>query len=709
MPILNGSGQEARFLFQVNEINFAVADFSTREAISELFDIDLTLAKEDEIDFDDVIGQPALLTLLESDPDRFFHGIVSEFMKVGMQGRFFVYQARVVPSAWLLSLEQDCRIFQNKTVEEIITQIFNDRGITSDRFDFRLQGSYEPREYCVQYRETDLNFVSRLLEEEGIFYFFEHSRDNHLMVFGDGTVNYQPIPGEAGIPFRPSAGLGVTEEFINDFRFYRQIRTGKITIRDFDFKRPSLDLTAEKKGDYFDDLERYDYPGEYYDSKRGKSLAEIRFQESMMLKDRMEGRSICPRLVPGFTFELTDHALETFNQEYLLLAINHGGSQPQVFEELAGSAGSSYSNHFSGVPSSTIIRPARHTPKPVVEGVQTAIVVGPSNEEIYTDEYGRVKVQFHWDREGQRDEHSSCWIRVSQVSAGAGWGAIDVPRIGHEVIVDFIEGDPDRPIIIGRVYHGANAPPTGLPGKGMVSGMKSNSTPGGGGYNEFTMNDTKGKEAITIHGQYDMNTTVENNRTTTINSGNDTITVKAGTRSVTVKGDTSLTVQAGSRTVSVTGGNYSSTASAGVIIHGKSAGVSITGDSKGVTISGTGKGVVISGTGEGVTVSGTGKGVTVSGTGKGVVISGKGEGVGIAGAGKGVVIEGKGGPGVSISGTPEFFASGKAKAIISSPNVEIGDKLVTVQGTKIQLSAGSGSITIDATGVTIKGALVKIN
>lgn len=550
------SAQEAKFLFEITGTQYEtlVLDFSVNERISNPFEMKISIACVDEINFDDVIGKESVLTIRGNEADRPLHGVINNFMQTGSRGRFYLYSATVVPSVWFLSLEKDCRIFQNKTVQDIVSQVFQEGGIASDRFEFRLQNQPQPKEYCVQYRETDLNFVSRLLEEEGIFYFFEHFEDKHIIVFADSTVAYQPIQGNANVTFNPSQGVVPEEECVYGFVFSKKVLSGKYTQRDFNFEKPSLDLTAQEQADTFQNYEVYDYPGSYLEEEKGKKLTQVRLQESIAYIETTEGNGVCPRFIPGFTFNLTDHDCSNFNQEYLLVEVLTTGAQPQALQEQAGEGmGMSYSNDFIAIPSSTIYKPNRNSRKPMIEGVQTAIVVGPQGEEIYTDEYGRVKVQFHWDREGTKDENSSCWIRVSQVSAGAGWGAIDIPRIGHEVIVSFLEGDPDRPIITGRVYNGTNMPPSDLPGGGMISGMKSNSTPGGGGYNEITMNDTKGEESMTIHAQYDMNTTVENDRSTTIVSGNDTTAVQAGTQSVTVKGDTSLTVEAGDRIVDVTG------------------------------------------------------------------------------------------------------------------------------------------------------------
>jgi type VI secretion system secreted protein VgrG len=517
--VLGPMASEAQFLFEIAGKELAVMAFTAREEISSPFQVDLTLASEDDIKFDAVISKEALLTISGNGVDRYFHGIINEFMQSGNQGRFHLYQATMVPSLWLLSLEQDCRIFQNKSVQDIVKQILEEAGITSDRFEFRLQNPPQPREYCVQYRETDFNFISRLLEEEGIFYFFEHGKDKHLLVFGDGTINYQPIQGEASVVFRPADAMVPEEEFVNSFVLSRQIRSGKSTLQDFNFQKPSLDLTSQKEASSFPKLEIYDYPGEYLEQDRGKKLADIRLQEAVTFTDSADANSVCPRLTPGFTFKLADHERENFNQEYLLLEVMHNGSQPQVLEEHAGTGGASYSNQFLCIPASVTFRPVRNTPKPVVEGVQTAIVTGPGGEEIYTDEHGRVKVQFHWDREGKRDEKSSCWIRVSQVWAGAGWGAMYIPRIDQEVIVDFIEGDPDRPIITGRVYHGTNKPPYTLPEDKTKSTIKSDSSIGGGGSNEFRFEDKKGEEEIFLHAQKDQVVVVENDRAES--TGND--------------------------------------------------------------------------------------------------------------------------------------------------------------------------------------------
>ena len=501
----NGTpAMQVHFLFQIFEApdtELRVVDFTATESISSPYRVELTLASEDELGFDAALGKAALLTIASQDADRYFHGIINQFTQVGISGRFNVYRASMVPSLWLLSLEQDCRIFQDMSVPDIVGAILQDRRISTEGFVFRLQGQYEPRTYCVQYRETDLNFISRLLEEEGIFYFFEHAEDKHLLVFGDGTVNYQPILGQARVPFHVADARVAQEEAVSSFILSRRIHPEKVILRDFNFENPALDLSAPKPSGPSQELEIYDYPGEYLAEARGSSLAQIRLQEAVMFKDKGEGQGVCPRFTTGFVFTLTDHELDDINQEYLLVEVAHTGSQTQALDEESSGGGFDYSNHFLAIPSSVTFRPERNAPKPVVEGIQTAIVVGPSGEEIYTDEYGRVKVQFHWDRRGGNDETSSCWMRVSQLWAGTGWGAMFIPRIGQEVIVDFLEGDPDRPLITGRVYHRDNMPPYNLPDEKTKSTIKSYSSPDGEGFNEVRFDDLKGEEQVFIHAE----------------------------------------------------------------------------------------------------------------------------------------------------------------------------------------------------------------
>lgn len=530
-----------RFTFKVNSTELMVVAFRIEEQVSSPFSADLELASEEQLQFDDMVGQIGLLTIESGDSDRYLNGIVSRFVQSGINGRFLLYEARIVPQCHLHLLERDCRIFQNKSVPDIAKEVLEESGLTGDLFDFRLQGNYRPREYCVQYRESDLHFISRLLEAEGIFFFFEHSAEKHLMVFGDGTVNYQPIAGQDRVIFNPGSGMVAEEEAVLDFRLARQLHSGRYTLRDFNFEKPSLDLTEQHTDQDNKLREVYDYPGVYVTNEAGRHLARVRLQQAVLFKERAWGNSVVPRFLPGFTFKLHGHDMPGLNKEYLLTAVVHTGAQPQVLaEKAAGQAGTRYENEFVAIPSSAILRPEIRTHKPVVEGVQTAIVTGPSGEEIYTDMHGRVKVQFHWDRLGKQDEKSSCWIRVSQAWAGAGWGAMFIPRVGQEVIVDFIEGDPDRPIITGRVYHGTNTPPYKLPDEKTKSTIKSDSTIGGGGFNEIRFEDKKGGEEVYLHAQKDWSITVRNDKRQSV--GNDDSLSVGHNRTQDVERDLSETV-----------------------------------------------------------------------------------------------------------------------------------------------------------------------
>jgi type VI secretion system secreted protein VgrG len=548
----NGRANEPEFLFKIckPEKELGVLAFTATERMSSPFEVRLTLVSEDEITFDKVMNKEALLTIVSEDKagkpnERYFHGIISEFTQAGRSGRFHMYRARVVPALWRLSLERDCRIFQEKKIPGIVEDILKDGEIKTDRYSIpkKVKDDCQSKTYCVQYRETDLNFISRLLEEEGIFYFFEHAEDKHVLIFGNDPVSYKPIEGKKEVVFNDDRGMVPNEDFVSDITLSCQVHTGKVTLRDFNYETCKVDLRAEQKADEYDKLEVYDYPGEYAEQDPGKKLAQIRLQEATMFKEKAEGKSNCSRFAPGFTFTLEEHGLDALNKEHLLVEVTHRGSQPQVLEERAGTGVNEYSNTFLCIESSVPFRPVRATPKPVVEGVQTAIVVGPKGEEIYTDDdgFGRVKVHFHWDRKGEKNEESSCWIRVGQLWAGVEWGAMFIPRIGQEVIVDFIEGDPDRPIITGRVYNNTHMPPYTLPEHKTKSTIKSNSSPDGDGFNEIRFEDKKGEEEIFIHGEKNLDLRVKHDRKEWI--GNDGHLIVQNNLFEGVEGNKHLTVK----------------------------------------------------------------------------------------------------------------------------------------------------------------------
>ncbi|HEX5746719.1 MAG TPA: type VI secretion system tip protein TssI/VgrG [Archangium sp.] len=493
-----------------------VVRFSGTEGVSSLFEFQVELASTNPyIDFADMLGKSALLTLRGELVPRFLNGLISRFEQLNELPHYTLYRATVTPLAWRLEQRYDCRIFQKLDTPAILKKVFDTAGIPADRVRFVLTNNYEPRDYCVQYRESDWAFVSRLMEEDGIFYFFEHAADKHVLVLGDGKPALKPIDGPDALCFRRETGMVVLEDHVRRFRFSEEVRSGKATLRDYRFKQPGLKMEVEHKAEVDSDLEVYDYPGEYQDPAqgtlaKGKTIARVRLEAFQATKRVGRGESDCERLCPGRMFTLEEHPRGDYNGRYLLTQVKHEGQQPHVLDEESQGGEFSYSNEFMCVPHHVPYRPARVTPRPHVKGSQTAVVVGPAGEEIYVDEWGRVKVQFHWDRQGQMDEHSSCWVRVSQLWAGEAWGAMFIPRIGQEVIVDFIEGDPDRPIIIGRVYNGNNLVPYALPAEKTKSTIKSNSSLDGGGYNELRFEDEKGQEQVFIHAQRNMDVHVKN-------------------------------------------------------------------------------------------------------------------------------------------------------------------------------------------------------
>ena len=538
----------ADYTFAAGELDvevLRVTSFRGVEGISQLGTFHVELCSDDpDVDFDALVGEKACLAWKGLEETRWLHGIVAEFEITGHGRALTYYSARIVPKMWLLTRRWQSRIFQNLATADILKKVFEAGGLASDDFKIKLKRSYKPRKYCVQYRESDMDFASRLMEEEGIFYWFEHTEDGHLLRVADDASAHETITGEATLPFLPGDEGQTVGESISSFRYGRAVRTGLVTMREFDFRKPSLDMTTDSPADKWKELERYDYPGDYHNTGLGKELVKIRLEEEQTWRDGADAESTCRMIAPGHTFTLELHKRDALNQEYLVTEARHWGTQPQAAEEDSDEDQTledlTYQNEFECMPKSRPFRPARVTPRPRVEGPQTAIVTGPSGEEIHTDEFGRVKVRFFWDRSGVNDDKSSCWIRVSQGWSGAGWGSILIPRIGHEVIVEFLEGDPDRPLITGRVYNGENPVPYGLPGSKTQSTVKSNSTPGGGGSNEIRFEDAKGSEEVYVHAQKDANIVVENDRTRKV--GHDETWEVGNDQTGTVKHDQKLTV-----------------------------------------------------------------------------------------------------------------------------------------------------------------------
>jgi len=545
--------QEGR-LFKLNtplgEDVLLLTDIKGEEGISTLFSFKLSMLSENpSIKFEEIIGENVTISIaLEDDKTRYINGIVSEFSQSrgGEQGTADIllsyYTATIVPRLWLLTRTTNCRIFQNKTVPEIVESIFREKEIRD--FSMNLMANYIKREYCVQYRESDFDFISRLLEDEGIYYFFQHEDDKHTLILTDDPSHHQPCPEQETARCRPHEGGVYEEDMIDTLVIKKEIRAGKYTLKDYNFEKPNTDLKTEVPSSLTvgpGEREYYDYPGGYGNMLDGDNLVNIRMQEEEARIMTLHGASNCRAFTCGYKFRLEEFYRDDMNNaEYVMTGIRHEGSQSYPTGDAQDEQ--SYINEFTCIPIDVPFRPQRVTRKPRIEGVQTAIVVGPSGEEIYPDKYGRVKVKFHWDRDEQRDESSSCWVRVSQIWAGAGWGAMFIPRIGHEVIVDFLEGDPDRPIITGRVYHGNNNPPYSLPGEKTKSTIKTNSSLGGGGFNEFRFEDKKGNEEIYLQGEKDWNILIKNDKSQTI--GHDETLNVGNNRTKTVGVDQSESIGA---------------------------------------------------------------------------------------------------------------------------------------------------------------------
>ena len=492
---------------------------SASDQMGRMFRYELSLysEKDEAIKIDKILGQNVTVKMdISPSGTRYFNGHVSRFAQVDSDGRMASYRATVVPWLWFLTRTADCRIFQGMTVPDIIKKVFRDKGFSD--FEESLDGTYTPWDYCVQYRETDFNFVSRLMEQEGIYYYFKHTESKHTLVLSDSRGAHEPFPDFAKIRYRPKDQRLEDRQYVWGLALEQEVQTGAYALNDFDFVAPRKQLRATSKiprKNSHADFEIYDYPGEYDVPGDGKSYSKIRIEEQQAAFETVRAHSDAQGICAGYTFELTHCPREDQNRELLVVAADYHIEGDEYDSNGSATAGADFTCTFRAMDPGQPFRSARLTPKPTIQGPQTAIVVGPSGDEIYTDEHGRVKVQFHWDRYGESNEKSSCWVRVSQPWAGKAWGGITIPRIGQEVIVEFLEGDPDRPIITGRVYNGDMPVPYGLPANKTQSGMKSRSSPGGStaNFNEIRMEDKKGSEQLYIHAEKNEDIIVENDKT----------------------------------------------------------------------------------------------------------------------------------------------------------------------------------------------------
>jgi type VI secretion system secreted protein VgrG len=578
--------------------------FQGSEGISRLFRFQLDLLSQNaSIAFSDIIGKNVTISLLQPDGSyRYINGIINRFAQHATEEQFTAYTAEMVPWLWLLTRDADCHGFVNKGIPDIIEAVFNDLGFND--FENKLQNSYPTRDYCVQYRESSFNFVSRLMEQYGIFYFFKHEEHRHTLVLADSPTSHDTCPGRSEIIYGTIAG-GPHEDLITSWQLEQELRPGKYSQHDYNFKTSSANLMATEPTMYDvggnTKYEVYDYPGEHLTQDAGQGLAKIRMQEIEAGYLLASGTSTCRMFISGYKFTLQAHPSSSMNKDYVLTEIQHHGVT-DAFRTSGSAKGESYSNAFTCIPESIPFRPARVTVRPHVHSLASAVVIGPSGDEINTDENGRIQVMFQWDQ--HRHATGTAWCRVSQVWAGKNWGAIFLPRIGQEVWVDFEEGDPDHPIIVGCVYNAQQMPPCTLPGKQNISGFRSRSTKGGGEHdsNVLTFDDTMGSEVFYMRAQKDMavrvennedhhvykdqNITVQENRTVEVQLGNEKVTIDMGNRNVKIcSGNDSLEIQTGNQSTYLDLGHSTTEAMQSITL--KVGENSIVIDQTGVTIKGT--------------------------------------------------------------------------------------------------------------------------
>ncbi|WP_370688882.1 type VI secretion system Vgr family protein [Xenorhabdus anantnagensis] len=492
---------------------FVVTDFSLSEHFSRPFALEVGLASADAaIGFPLVLDRTATLTILQNGIEqRSVTGIVTRFEQGNTGLHQTTYRMSIRPDLWRTTLRQNSRIFQQLNIAGIISKILKEHSIRD--VVFNLRHPHPEREFCVQYQESDFAFLQRLTAEEGIFYFFECSNGRNTLVFADDCGS---VPPGLRLPYQPGETSTLGEPAVSSLTSSAQVRPAQVQLKDYTFKNPAwpAEFQQQMRDENLQQLyyEHYDYPGRFKDEAHGKDFTRYRLEALRSDAVTGQGSGNAIALQPGKLFILDNHPRLDLNQSWQTVSTTHSGSQPQALETASSGSGTTLHSHFHFIRQNQNWRPAP-LPKPVIDGPQIAKVVGPAGEEIFCDQYGRVRLQFPWDRYGKNDDQSSCWIRVSQPWAGQGWGMLAIPRIGQEVVVDFLHGDPDQPIVTGRTYHASNIPPGSLPGSKTQMAFRSK-THKGQGYNELLFEDAKGSERLALHAQKDMNTKVLNNRDT---------------------------------------------------------------------------------------------------------------------------------------------------------------------------------------------------
>jgi len=542
--------------------------FDANEGLSELFEYRIeALSEQADINFDRAMGQACTVTIDSYRSKREFSGILVEAQWLGVKNDYYSYRLVLRPWLWLLSKTTDCRIWQDKKAPEIIKEVFQDRGFTDVESKLTDEGSYPKLEYCVQYRETDLNFVNRLMEQHGIYYFFRHGGGKHMLVLADSKSSHAPIPGHATTPYIPLAGDDRREEeHIYDWVSERRFRTGKVELNDYNYLKPNAQMLSDANASEKytrAQMEFYDYPGKYKEKSEGDKYAKWQLEAEQALDHRRHANGDAKSLFPGGLTKLQRHPNDSQNLEYLVVRATHSLVEEAYRSGGRGAPGEIYYGTYEFLPSDCPFRAPIVTPKPLIYGIQTAKVVTKdegSNEEIDVEELTEIYVRFYWDRRKKR----SCKLRCAQVWSGKRWGGQFIPRVGQEAVIEFLEGDPDRPLVVGTVYNEDYKPPYELPSKKNIAGIKSDSTKGGSGYNEWNFDDTKNSEKITVHAEKDLDTTILHKETRTI--GERFLPPKGSPSRETVLkfGDDKLTIEMGDQSVDIPLGSQKTTAFASI-------------------------------------------------------------------------------------------------------------------------------------------------
>ena len=564
--LLGSSPSGLQFTLEAGSLpaeTFSVISFDAKARYSELYCIELAVSSQNPaIDPSSVLDNRAVLSIWQNGEKlQTLAGMVTYFEQGDSGFRLTHYRLHIQPDLWRATLRRNSRIFQQKDIQTILSTILSENKVAD--YAFVLRYPHPEREFCVQYQESDFDFFQRLTAEEGIFYYFEQQDGQHRLMLTDDAAT---LSGNTTLPYNLNRNAQLQEKSITSFNRSERVRQSEVTLKDYTFKKPNWQATFNRPANdtqYQRTVyEHYDYPGRFKDG-RGENYTRYRLESLRQDAHLGWGESNSPNLQVGKLFKLQNHPNESLNTEWQLVGIEYKGQQPQAGEAEAGDKATTLAARFEFMPREQTWRPQQRT-KPRVDGPQVAIVTGPAGEEIYTDNFGRVRLQFLWDREGKFDDHSSCWIRVTQPWAGKGWGMMAIPRVGQEIVVDFLDGDPDQPIVTGRTYH-ANMPlPAELPaGKTQMHVMSQ--TYKDGGYNGMIMDDATGSQRLDFQAQKDMSTnvlndqsaTIQNNRSVTVVGGNETRTVQSGNLSESVKGDRSILVESGDQSRVIKSGNLS--------------------------------------------------------------------------------------------------------------------------------------------------------